>query len=94
MTSKSFKQFINNQVSSGMSAFKYLSYDSLEDKDENYDPLDEGLKDADNVSCNFRYIHTAVRLILKRSWIQFPMKDILKMNAGLLPSLISTGILS
>ena len=62
MTDENFKDFINNQVSAGVTAFTFLSYDSLEDGGKKYDPLDEGLLDADNVSCNFRYIHTAVRL--------------------------------
>ena len=62
MTDENFKDFINNQVSAGVTAFKFLSYDSLKDGGKKYDPLDEGLLNADNASCNFRYIHTAIRL--------------------------------
>ena len=61
MTDKNFAKLIQNKPGYVI-AVKFLSYDSLEDKDEKYDPLDEGLMDADNVSCNFRYIHTAIRL--------------------------------
>jgi len=62
MTNENFKDFMNNAVSSGVCALKFLSADSLEDGGKRYSPLDEGLKDGDDVSCNFKYIHTAIRL--------------------------------
>ncbi len=43
-------------------ALKFLSYDTLDDPDKKYSPLDEGLMDAMNVSCNFDYIETKINL--------------------------------
>ena len=67
MTDKDFRKFVQNKPGYVV-AFKFLSYDSLEDGGRKYDPLDEGLLDADNVSCIFRSIHTAVRLDSKTSY--------------------------
>ena len=38
--------------------FKILSYESLVDDGFVHDPMDKPLKDASNVSCNFRYAHS------------------------------------
>ena len=61
MTDKHFAKLIQNKPGYAI-VVKFLSYDSLEDGGRDYNPLDKGLMDADNVSCNFRYIHTAIRL--------------------------------
>jgi len=39
-------------------AFKVLSAEELGDTGKEYDPLDEDLMDASNVSCNFNYMET------------------------------------
>ena len=62
MTDKHFKHWINNHVSSGVVAFKILSYETLGDTGKEYNPLDEDLMDSSNVSCNFDYIETLVNL--------------------------------
>ena len=62
MTDKHFKQWINNHVSSGVVAFKILSYETLGDTGKEYNPLDDDLMDASNVSCNYNYIETLMNL--------------------------------
>ena len=46
-------------------AFKFLSYDTLNDTGKKYSPLDKGLTDATNISCNFNYIETTINLTKK-----------------------------
>ena len=43
-------------------ALQFLGYDMLADTGNKYSPLDEGLTDATNVSCNFNYIETNLKL--------------------------------
>ena len=62
MTDKNFKEYIENKASSGLSGFKIRSYETLGDTGKEYDPLDEDLRDASNVSCNFNYIATSLNL--------------------------------
>ena len=62
MTDKHFKRWIDNKVSDGVVAFKILSYETLGDTGKEYNPLDEDLMDASNVSCNFNYIETLLNL--------------------------------
>jgi hypothetical protein len=62
MTDKHFKHWIENKVSDGVVAFKILSYETLGDTGKEYNPLDDDLMDASNVSCNFDYIETLVNL--------------------------------
>ena len=62
MTDENFKQWMNNHVSDGVVAFKIISYETLGDSGKKYNPLDEGLTDATNVSCNFNYIETKINL--------------------------------
>ncbi len=46
-------------------AFKFLSYETLNDTGKQYSPLDEGLTDATNISCSFNYIETNINLTKK-----------------------------
>ena len=62
MTDKNSKEWIENKASSGLSGFKIRSYETLGDTGKEYDPLDEDLMDASNVSCNFNYMETLVNL--------------------------------
>ena len=58
MTDKHFKHWMENKVSDGVVASKILSYETLGDTGKEYNPLDDDLMDASNVSCNFNYIET------------------------------------
>ena len=60
-TSKEFMKFIYNKPGYVV-GFKILSYESLVDDGFVHDPMDKPLKDASNVSCNFRYMHTPIDL--------------------------------
>ena len=60
-TSKEFMKFIHNKPGYVV-AFKILSYESLVDDGFVHDPMDKPLKDASNISCNFRYMHTPIDL--------------------------------
>ena len=62
MTDENFKQWMVHKVSDGVVAFKIISYETLGDSEKKYNPLDEGLTDATNVSCNFNYIETKINL--------------------------------
>ena len=57
MTSKDFKERWGHQPGY-IVAFKILSAEELGDTGKEYNPRDEDLMDASNVSCNFDYIET------------------------------------
>ena len=65
-TNKDYLQWLGNHPSAtDIYAFKFLSYDTLADTGKKYSPLDEGLTDATNISCNFNYIETTINLTKK-----------------------------
>ena len=61
MTSKDFKERWGHQPGY-IVAFKIMSAEELGDTGKEYNPLDEDLMDASNVSCNFNYIETSLNL--------------------------------
>ena len=63
-TNKDFKELITKQPGY-IHAFKFLSYDTLNDTGKAYSPLDEGLTDATNISCSCNYIETNINLTKK-----------------------------
>ena len=65
-TNKDYINWLGNHPSAtDIYAFKFLSYDTLADTGKKYSPLDEGLTDATNISCNFNYIETTINLTKK-----------------------------
>ena len=68
-------------------AFKVLSAEELGDTGKEYDPLDEDLRDASNVSCNFNYMETLVNLDSKTFMESIRATSIKKANVGSIPSL-------
>jgi hypothetical protein len=52
-TYKQFRHFTSHRVSDGVAALQFSSYATLNVSGKSYDPLDEDLMDASNVSCNF-----------------------------------------
>ena len=62
LTSEVFKEMMQNKPKSYITAIKFISVDTLEDGGREYNPLDEGLMDATNISCNFKYIETKINL--------------------------------
>ena len=61
MTNKDFKEKWDRKPGY-IVAFKVLSAEELGDTGKEYDPLDEDLMDASNVSCNFNYMETLINL--------------------------------
>jgi hypothetical protein len=61
-TNSDFQAWLDLHPSGDLYAFKFLSYETLDDKGKKYSPLDEGLTAATNVSCNFNYIETDLKL--------------------------------
>ena len=65
-TNKDYTEWLHAHPSAtDIYAFKFLSYESLNDTGKKYSPLDEGLTDATNISCNFNYIETNINLTKK-----------------------------
>jgi hypothetical protein len=58
-TDKQFRHIMSHRVSDGVAALQFLSYPTLDVSGKSYDPLDEDLMDASNVSCNFHNIETS-----------------------------------
>ena len=70
-TNSDFKEWLAFHPSAtDISAFKFLSYETLNDTGKKYSPLDEGLTDATNISCNFNTSKPQLTLLRKRSWKQ------------------------
>ena len=66
MTNGDYHDWIGLHLSDAdIYAFKFLSYETLNDTGKKYSPLDEGLTDATNISCNFNYIETTINLTKK-----------------------------
>ncbi len=61
-TDKQFRHIMSHRVSDGVAALQFLSYPTLDVSGKSYDPLDEDLMDASNVSCNFHNIETSWNL--------------------------------